>query len=78
MVFCGVFWDIYFISGFNKPPTEGDQSPVESNRHHCLLFIVYCFFQQGKLSRVKSDKQSKAQQQETYSIYKLAGKHFAN
>ncbi len=30
-----VFWDIPLgFSGFNKPPIEGDQLPVETHRHH--------------------------------------------
>ncbi len=42
MVFCSVFWDIFPI--FNKPPIEGNQLPVETNRVHysfvmCLLLI---------------------------------------
>ncbi len=35
MVVCSVFWDIPLgFIGFNKPPIEGDQLPMETNRVH--------------------------------------------
>ncbi len=33
--FCSVFWDVSLgFTGFNKPPIEGNQLPVETNRHN--------------------------------------------